>query len=254
MSTDRSLLPASWDIPQIFRDRLGVTPGRQRAMVEEDHLLLVLHAPPATDQPEREGRFFWRQPSGQWECITAGKGLNALDKHLDEFEDLVESLDERTAAASTSQALFDQINTLAPVSRSARNLQDTLQTAREAFRDDRDLIRLRDQAYRISRTAELAYQDARNALDFLIARQAEAQARSSYQMAVSAHRLNTLAAFFFPLATLSAIFGVNLAHGLETTMAPAPFLAMVTVSIVCGLLLKAFVVSKPPSPDHENDT
>ena len=62
----------------------------------------------------------------------------------------------------------------------------------------------------------LLYNEARNSLDFSIARRGEEQARSSHRMAVSAHRLNLLAAFFFPIATLTALFGVNLRHGLET--------------------------------------
>ena len=65
MSTDRSLLPTSWDIPQIFRDRLGVTSGRQRAMVHEGHLLLVLHGPPSDDHAARGGRREAGAPTGQ---------------------------------------------------------------------------------------------------------------------------------------------------------------------------------------------
>ena len=61
-----SLLPAAWAVPDVFRRRLGDQAGRQRAMHEEGHLLLVLHAPPSPDSPHREGRFFWRDHAGQW--------------------------------------------------------------------------------------------------------------------------------------------------------------------------------------------
>ena len=62
-------------------------------------------------------------------------------------------------------------------------------------------------------------------------------------MAASAHRLNLLAAFFFPMAALSGILGVNLAHGFETFQPPLPFLAFVAVSAISGLILVSFVAA-----------
>ena len=52
-----SLIPASWDVPEEFRQRLGDEPGRQRVMQADGHLLLILHAPPLADSPVRDGRF-----------------------------------------------------------------------------------------------------------------------------------------------------------------------------------------------------
>ena len=71
-----------------------------------------------------------------------------------------------------------------------------LQEARKLVPDDRDLINLRDRAYEIERTADLLYNTAKNAMDFTIAVRAEEESRASRRMAVSAHRLNILAAFF----------------------------------------------------------
>ena len=59
--TNRSILPAVWQVPQEFRDRLGDRAGRQRAMAADGHLLLVLHRPPGPEDAERSGRFFWRR-------------------------------------------------------------------------------------------------------------------------------------------------------------------------------------------------
>lgn len=70
------------------------------------------------------------------------------------------------------------------------------------------------------------------------------QAAHGHRMALSAHRLNLLVAFFFPIATLSAIFGVNLAHGYEQQFAPLPFLGVLLLGLGAGLLLKSFV-TKP---------
>ncbi len=55
---EQSILPAVWDVPQKFRDRLGQIAGKQRAMSAEDHLLILLHSPPKPEEDERVGRFF----------------------------------------------------------------------------------------------------------------------------------------------------------------------------------------------------
>ena len=55
---------------------------------------------------------------------------------------------------------------------------------------DHDLISVRDLAGNAERMAELLHADARNGLDFTVARAAEEESRRTYQMAVSAHRLN----------------------------------------------------------------
>ena len=247
MPTGPSLLPSSWDIPQIFRDRLGITAGRQRAMVHEGHLLLVLHAPPEEDHAARGGRFFWRDPGGGWSAHSTSKPCRSLDAHLAEFETTVAELDERDPADETAIELHADITALAPLVRAARNLRAALQHAREMLSEVEEIIVYRDRSNQIERMAELAYQDAQNTLGFTTALQAEAQATSGYQMARSSHRLNLLVAFFFPMATLSAIFGVNLAHGFEARLAPFPFLGLIALSIISGFVLKSFI-----SADSDN--
>ena len=252
MPTGPSLLPSSWDIPQIFRDRLGITAGRQRAMVHEGHLLLVLHAPPEEDHAARGGRFFWRDPGGGWSAHSTGKPCRSLDAHLAEFETTVAELDERDPADETAVELHADITALAPLVRAARNLRAALQHAREMLSEVEEIIVYRDRSNQIERMAELAYQDAQNTLGFTTALQAEAQATSGYQMARSSHRLNLLVAFFFPMATLSAIFGVNLTHGFETSIAPLPFLGLIALSIISGFVLKAFIAADLPPPDSNS--
>lgn len=244
MSTGRSLLPASWDIPQIFRDRLGVKAGRQRAMLHDGHLLIVLHAPPEADHAARGGRFFWRQPDGVWTAAASGKPCHSLDVHLAEYEKIVAEIDERDPADENAIELHADITALAPLVRASRNMHAALQQAREISPDTEELIVFRDRAYQIERMAELAYQDAQNTLGYTTALQAESQATTGHQMAVSTHRLNVLAAFFFPMVTLSAIFGVNLKTGFETRLAPFPFLALIGVSVVTGFILKGIVTAQ----------
>lgn len=245
---EQSTLPQLWQVPQEFRDRLGKQAGRQRAMLAEGHLLLVLHRPPDPEQVERWGRYFWRKPDGTWTSNELGNGPRALGRHLDEYAELLEKHDQQEAVAADAEDYFAVLEPLAPVHRAARHLYQTLQEARKMVPQDRDLINFRDRAYEIERTAELLYQETRNSLDFTMARRAEEQAESSGRMARSAHRLNLLAAFFFPIATLSAIFGVNLAHGWEEAAAPLPFLAMLAFGLALGFVLKSFVTEDAIKP------
>lgn len=239
-----TILPAVWKVPQVFRDRLGTKAGRQRAMQADGHLLLVLHAPPGADDDERVGRFFWRDPDGQWSSDVFGGGAGALKKQLDQYTALLDEREQQDDAAQNATAYFDVISALAPLKRAARHQHEVLQKARQLCPDDRDLISHRDRAYQIERNSELLYDDAKNGLDFLMARQSEEQAASSHRMSVAAHRLNVMAALFFPIATLTTIFGVNMKHGLEEDYWPWPFLGCVAIGLLAGVVLTGMMKSK----------
>jgi hypothetical protein len=241
------LIPPLWKVPQIFRDRMGEQVGRQRSMVADGHLLLVLHAPPKPNENQRQGRFFWRDVDGQWTSKERGTGVNGLNKHLEEYEELIAALDRLEETASSAGEYFAILEQLSPVQRAARNLHRVLQEAREQCPDIRDLINLRDRAYGIERTAELLLADVKNALDVAVAKRAEDQAVSSHRMSVSSHRLNVLVAVFFPLATLMAIFGANLRHGWEDTWPPIPMLVVIGLGLALGGILTMFVTRAPGS-------
>lgn len=238
----KSILPATWNVPEQFRVRLGETAGRQRAMFTDGQLLLVLHAPPGPDDVERVGRFFWRDTNGQWISNLLGSGPSALRKHLAEFSDRLSALDDKLDAAHEARDYFDLLQALAPIQRTARNMHATLQEAREMLPKERELITLRDQAGVIERTAELLHQEAKNGLDFVVARSAQEQSIRSFEQARSAHRLNIMAAVFLPLATLAAVFGMNVSHGLEGMGAGAFFL-IVFVGIASGIWLASWMMS-----------
>ncbi|HTN74038.1 MAG TPA: CorA family divalent cation transporter [Pirellulaceae bacterium] len=237
----KSLLPPAWDLPPLFRQRLGDSVGKQRLMQEGGHLLLVLHRVPKVDENQRVGRYFWRKPDGTWLGMEPGGRSVTLANHLSEFHDATEKLDRFEDQASTAQEYFAVISALGPLLRTVKNLHRVLQDAREAASDDRELINQRDRAYELERSAELLYTNAKNGLDFAVARQAEQQAAASHRMAVSAHRLNLLAAFFFPLATIAAVLGVNIKHGWEEIPPPLPFFIMLGAGLLSGLLLMLYV-------------
>jgi hypothetical protein len=246
------LLPAEWRVPDALAARLGDSAGRQRAMAADGHLLLILHEPPAAGKADRTGKVFWRDPAGQWRAKSPGDGLQALKRHVAEFGERADDLDKRWQTADSADDFYRLLRDLAPLHRAARNLHAALQQARELVPDDRDLVNLRDRAGEVERTVELLHGDAKNGLDYTVARQAERQAARTYDMAVSAHRLNLLAATFFPVATLStiygAVFGMILAHGEPGWSTPALFWTLLGLGLLGGFVLAQVIARKPIPP------
>ncbi|MFN8659862.1 MAG: CorA family divalent cation transporter [Candidatus Obscuribacterales bacterium] len=238
-------LPDEWRIPAQIRERLGDNAGRQRAMNYEGHLLLVLHAPPGPDDRSREGRLFLRSPTGSWACNTSGNVSNVLKDHIRDFRERADKLDEDLQAASCANDYFQILQAVAPLHRTARNLHTTLQQAREMIADDREIIVARDAAGDVERALELLHLDAKNGLDYTVASRAELQSERSYEMAASAHRLNLLAAVFFPITAISSIFGMNIASGLETVPGRWLFWVVLGVGFLSGLILSRMIAQPP---------
>jgi hypothetical protein len=243
----KSILPPTWKLPDEIVARLGESAGRQRPMLAAGHLLLVLHEPPGPDDTHRVGRFFWRDTDGSWKSNNLGSGIPALRKHVTEFVERVEKLDDECQSAVSADDYFRILQEVTPLFRTIRNLHATLQEAREQLPDDRELISVRDLAGTAERAAELLQTDARHGLDFTIARSAEEESRRTYQMAVSSHRLNILAAIFLPLATISSVLGMNIHHGWENAEPPAFWIA-VAIGALAGLILTVLVANRPAPP------
>lgn len=234
-----NLLPKTWKVPDSIRLRLGREPGPQRAMVEEGHLLIILHDIPNPDEHKRRAALFWRNAEGIWLTNLEGNGLTGLNAHLARFDKRLEDLEADENRASTASEYHVVLEHLAPVLRTARGQHRALQQARELLKSERELINLRDQAAGIERTAELLLQDAEFGLNFTVARQAEAQAATARQMAATAHRLNLLAALFLPLTALASVFGMELDSGIEKSK--EVFWLVCGVGVVMGLVLMAML-------------
>ena len=237
-------IPLAWDVPEEFRNRLGSHVGRQRLMCQDDELLMVLHAPPLPDEDERRGRFFWRKSDGTWVSDQLGQGPGSVMKHLNEYDQRLSELEKREDEAEDAEDHFAIMESLAPLHRAIRNMHAVMQELRRRLPELREVINMRDQAYELERMAELLAAGTKNSLDYKIARGAEEQAIASDRMAVSAHRLNMLVAFFFPLATLTAVFGMEIRSGLEQMQQPHAFLGVIAVGLLMGVVLMLFVRSR----------
>ena len=237
----RSLLPSAWEVPQRFRERLGEGPGRQRHMLEQGHLLLVLHAAPDPGIPERQPRFFWRPPDGSWRATEGGQGVGALRTHLHEFSEEVDALEEKLQRAHHAADFLEILRTEGPLLRCVRNLHRVLQAAREAVPDDRELISFRDKAGDLERALDLVHLDARNGLDYLVARRSEEQLEASQRVMAETRRLNLLMATFLPITALASAFGMNLVSGMESSFAPWMFWAVLFTGAALGVIVRRLV-------------
>lgn len=211
-------LPKTWEVPDSIRQRLGHEAGPQRSMLEEGHLLIILHHVPKPDQTDRTPAFFWRNPASEWRS-TEGKGMGpvALNAFLEGWEARLQELDVEEQKAATAVEYHRLLETVAPILRATRGLHRALQQAREFVKDDRELIDFRDMAAGLERGAELLLQDAQFGLDFIAAKQSEQQAVIAKKMSTTAHRLNIMAAMFLPLTALASILSMEVSSGVANT-------------------------------------
>jgi len=236
-----SYIPASWDLPDAIRMRLGETVGKQRLIDEEGHLLLLLHQlPRAEDDEVRKAMVVWRNPAGEWKSSPEEGGLRGLEKHLAAYRTVIHELDEGVESAKTARQFFEVMGRMHPLQRAARNKFLAIQELRQALPDDTRIINMRDQAGDLERAIELIAADAKAGMDFTLAESANQQAISADIANHEARRLNRMAAFFFPLATLVAVFGMNPP---ESICNSSGFWAVLVAGVVLGVFVNALLSS-----------
>lgn len=240
------VIPHNWEVPARFRERMGAGAGKQRAMLHEGHLLLVLHEVPTPGDTSRKAVVAWRSVDGSWKSSGAQKaGLLGVRALVESYAKAVAELEDQVEKAHRAAEYFGALRLVTPLARSARNLHKALQSAREGIPGDGDLITLRDLAYEVERTAEITQSDAKTGLDFCVAERSEQQAATGEHIAVSGHKLNLIAALFFPITALGSIFGMNFLHGFETRYAPYLFWVILGFAFLCGFWLRAALGKAP---------
>lgn len=219
-------------------------------MAHDGHLLVILHALPEPGALMRKAAIFWCAPDGTWKSTGEAKGgIGAMRAHIESFSKTIATLEDHFEAATRAADYFALLHKVGPILRTARALHKTMQDAREARPNDADLIALRDQAGDIERGAELLQNDAKNGLDYTIAKRAEEQVETAHHIAISSHRLNLLAALFLPVTAIATVFSMNFVHGLETQYAPWLFWAVLVLSFLFGFAVRAGLNSrKAPLP------
>lgn len=228
-------IPKTWDLPAAIRKRLGATVGRQRLMNEDGHLLLLLHqVPTAEDDEVRTAAVFWRNPDGEWKSSPTPGGLAGLEAHLGAYHSAIHQLDEEVETAKSPREYFGIMRRIHPLQRATRHLSEVLQATRQALPDDTRIISKRDQAVDLARGVDLIAEDAKAGMDFTTAESANQQAQAALVANREARRLNRLVAFFFPLATLVAVFGMNPPEQLVDKPA---FWAVLAAGALLGLIV-----------------
>lgn len=235
-------IPKTWDLPESIRKRLGESVGKQRLMNEDGHLLLLLHQPPrAEDDEVRTPMVVWRHPSGEWKSAPAGGGLTGLESHLAGYRSVIHELDEQVESAKAARQYFDVMRRTHPLQRSTRSMLEVIQAARQALPEETRMINMRDQAADLERAIELIAADARAGMDFTLAEAASQQALSAEAANQEARRLNRLAAFFLPLATLVSLFGMNPPEAVYGTWG---FWFVLAAGIALGFLVHLVVAAR----------
>lgn len=234
-------IPKTWDLPEAIRKRLGESVGKQRLMNEEGHLLLLLHqVPTAEDDEIRNPMVVWRNPAGEWKSAPVGGGLTGLEAHVATYRTAIHQLDEEVESAKLARQYFEVMRRMYPLQRSTRSLLQVLQATREALPEDGRAINLRDDAAELERGIELVVADAKSGMEFSLAEAASQQALAADAANHEARRLNRLAAFFFPLATLVAVFGMNPP---DTVWRSPGFWAVLGAGALLGFFVHALVAS-----------
>ncbi len=248
-----SPIPHNWQCPESFRERMGNQAGKQRIMSHGGHLLVILHLLPDPATPEkRDARLFWRSPDGTWLGSGGGApGIAGLRAHVEAFLEEANKLEARADAADSADEWFSLVRSTSPLLRSARNMHRTLQEARDAAKEDRNLITVRDLSGDAERSFELLHAHTQEGLDYTIARRAEEQAHDAQHMLEAAHRLNMIAAVFLPVTAVATLLGMNLRHGLEGWPAPLTFWVTLVLCFAMGLWIKS---SMPRPPARETRT
>jgi hypothetical protein len=210
-------------------------------MTADGHLLIVLHKVPEPGSSHRETLLLWHNPRGDWIANEGASGLGALHEHFESWRKVVDQLEDQMQQSPSADNYFLVLQYTTPLLRTIRNACRTMQDAREAC-PDREVLIARDEAGELERAIDLLHTDAKNGMEFMIAKRGEEQAQRAHQIARAGHRLNLMMAFFLPLTAMGSIFSMHLSHGLEDWHAPWMFWGVLAGALLMGVFLLTVIV------------
>ena len=235
------IIPDTWQVPTHLRERVGTRVGRQRAMVEGKHCLLLLHQLPKHNERERLAIAFWRSDTGAWRCFPGRDNIQTLKDHVEAVANTLDELDDKLDAAEKATDFLALIKLARPLHRFTRNMHLALQHVRDAFPEDLEILALRDRAYELERIGETISDDTENGMQYTIAQHTEEQADMSERIAKESHRLNLLAATALPVTAIGSLFGMNVTNGFESWPSIYTFWPIVGSLPLLGLFLRSRV-------------
>ncbi len=124
------LIPATWQLPDVLRNRLGVTAGRQRLISEGDAIIIVGHEAPSADEDSRRGVLFWRDERGDWRASNGEPGRVAIASLLDRYNKRIDEYDQLESKATRADDYLVLLEGLAPLVRASRNFSNVMDEAR----------------------------------------------------------------------------------------------------------------------------
>lgn len=237
VSTHKSIIPKSWNVSQTIRQRVGEAVGSQRLIKEGGEILVLLHRlPSAEDKGDREAAMFWYDGQGSWKSSPTSGGRSELRTLVETYRKCLAELDSALESVEDAAVIHTVIDEATPVARAGRHLTLVISELRRDLPEDLEILAIRDLAVNMERGGDLLLQDAKSSLDFMIAKNAVAQAKDAQKSAKEAQKLNRLAAFFFPLMTIAAVFGMNRPGEI---LANGGIIVIVILGLVLGAIFRA---------------
>ncbi len=227
----------NWPLVHGIEARLSESSyGRQRAIYEQEQMLLILHRPPKPESKARENAIFLREADGHWWLNGLRNSKEQLPALLQSYRDKLEEHELQYQNALSADDLFITMESFNPLLRAMKNFDLALQSARELLEGDKFILSMRDQSNELLRNFELLGEEMKLALDHRIAKNAEAQNQEAQKMAKAQHKLNLMAAITFPLMALSSMAGMSFI-GDPKDFLSGFFLTVVATGICAGVLM-----------------
>jgi hypothetical protein len=230
-------IPDKWELPVSLRERIGKTIGRQRAIQEEDHTLIMVHQAPSAKEKGRKGACCWINPKGEFRFSPEGETFEHL---FAGYRKKLTHLEHEYEHADSALKYFTVLEAIIPLHFAAVRMASALQMARDQIPTNRQVLLWRDESFEIQRESEILQVCTKNALDYYQAKSVEDLSEITYKLSKTSHKLNMMATLFVPMMAICGLFGMNVYSGLDSEKYFPLFWIIAIVSVILGLALNFF--------------